>query len=616
MSWDGHILTRAVAAGSGLALAAGLVACSVPQDAARSGGAPPPLVLSIGTNDPEGRPASDQVAEFARQVQSASQGAVRIEPRYRVGGEGTPGWDQIVARQVMEGELDLAMVPARAWDTEGVTSLRALQAPLLVTTDDHLDAVVRDDELSGELLGGLADVGVTGLALVPEGIRHLLSLDGTGSVVARLADGGEVRAPRSETTWAFFEELGAIPSDREPGAGIVAAESEIALAETVGTVHGVVGNLPLFPKANALVVNTDVLDGLSEQQQAWLREAAAATRDWAVDSRDHDASLATDYCEQGGTVVHDPRAASRQVTDAAAAVTAELARDPGTDRLLDRIDALRPAQEGTVLPECAPEPGTLTGAVTPDGGALPDGVYRVEFTEDYLADQGLSGDMIGHNLGVWTIRLRDGRFEVDQVSRDFTDRFGGDYQVVDDHLYWQPYPEEPPLHVTWRTTEDGDLVFPRILDGVPDAAFHWGLPWRRIGDVAGDRDPQPVEITASTIRPDGGDLPDGTYRFRLTDDYLEEHGLSPEEVAFNHGVWTTVLDDGRWVIDQVAPDVTDHFEGVYQVVGSEVWWRFHDVEEVIRLRWSVIGDGDLVFEEVPAPDVPDFQFDLVWERVD
>ena len=32
----------------------------------------------------------------------------------------------------MTGELEMGLIPARAWDTEGVTSLRALHAPFLV----------------------------------------------------------------------------------------------------------------------------------------------------------------------------------------------------------------------------------------------------------------------------------------------------------------------------------------------------------------------------------------------------------------------------------------------------------------------------------------------------
>jgi TRAP-type C4-dicarboxylate transport system substrate-binding protein len=601
---------RVVAAGAGMALAALLVACTgLPRDATRSGDAPP-RVLTMGTNDAEGRPSSLQIVEFARHVESVSDGSMRIEPRYAAAGRDIDNWDQAVAGLVMDGEVDLGMIPARAWDTEGVTTLQALHAPLLVTSDAHMDAVVRDEDLAGELLGGLVEVGVTGLGLVPEAIRHLLVPEKEGSAVERLAAGGEVRAPWSQTTWAFFEALGARPTDAEFAPEMVAAESQLSLVGTVGAADAVVGNLPLFPKINTVVINSDVLAGLSEDQEGWLREAAAATRDRAVAERAPDADLAAGLCHAGTTVLSDPMAESPAVRRAAAEVTAGLRADPGTGDLIDRIEALRPADAIRTFPGCAPE--TADESIVPTGGELPDGVYRVEFTDAYLEDQGLSPEMIGINHGVWTITLRGGRFDVDQVASDLTDQFEGTYAAKGNELVWVPYPDEPPLRVTWRVSADGSLEFPRILSGPPDAAFHWGQPWKRVGDAPAAED---LEVTGDTIRPEGGDLPDGTYRYRFTVADLIDRGLTPDTAAGNHGTWTTVLDDGRWTVEQVAPDLTDRFEGIYQVEGKDVWWRFHDTLEVIHLRWSTTDAGDLVFEEVPEPEVPDFQFDVVWKRV-
>ncbi len=219
--------------------------------------------------------------------------------------------------------------------------------------------------------------------------------------------------------------------------------------------------------------------------------------------------------------------------------------------------------------------------------------------------------MIGYNHGVWTLTLEGGTWEAHQVAADITDTFGGVYEVRGDELFWLFEDEQAMFRVSWSLGPDGSLRFGPVTEGAADGHFHWGLPWQRVGDTDG----APAAPTSDTIEPDGGDLPDGTYRFRLTDDYLADHGLTPEEVAGNRGVWTTVLDDGRWEVEQVAPDLSDRFEGVYQVIGRDVWWRFHDNLEVLHLRWSVTDDGDLVFEEVGAPAVPDFQFDLPWERV-
>ncbi len=58
-----------------------------------------------------------------------------------------PGGDEPVIEKLRSGGFEMAVIPARAWSTAGVTSLAALQAPFLVQSDAQMDAVVRDDEL-------------------------------------------------------------------------------------------------------------------------------------------------------------------------------------------------------------------------------------------------------------------------------------------------------------------------------------------------------------------------------------------------------------------------------------------------------------------------------------
>ena len=128
------------------------------------------------------------------------------------GGRYQPHWDQAIATMLMDGQLDLAMVPSRAWDDLGVTSLTALTAPFLITTDTLTQEVLADEDLVGQLTAGLHDIGVEALALYPEGLRHPFGFDGP----LRGADdyeGGVVRAAWSRSTNAMFEALGATTDD-------------------------------------------------------------------------------------------------------------------------------------------------------------------------------------------------------------------------------------------------------------------------------------------------------------------------------------------------------------------------------------------------------------------
>ena len=161
-------------------------------------------VLTLGLVSPEsrGRPGSLDVEYLAEQVRSLSDGRVRIEVTWDVG-NGASSWDQVTAQRVIDGKAELGFIPARAWDELGVTTLQALHAPFLVTSDAALDAVV-SDPIVGELLAGLEPTGVTGLGLFPEGLRHPV---GYGQPLREPADfvGVGIRTPLSQLSWETLE---------------------------------------------------------------------------------------------------------------------------------------------------------------------------------------------------------------------------------------------------------------------------------------------------------------------------------------------------------------------------------------------------------------------------
>jgi TRAP-type C4-dicarboxylate transport system substrate-binding protein/predicted nucleic acid-binding protein len=225
----------------------------------KAGGDPAPITLRIGTDDTPGRPGAMQIEQFAQQVDRRSDGQLTIEPVWQAAGQGGNDPDQVVARMVVDGDLDMGMIPARAWDTEGVTSLRALHAPFLVTTDDLAGRIVTSD-IADDMLAGLDTLGVTGLALLPEGLRHLFlyGTDATASSALPDLGGKTVRAPNSATSYAALEALGARPDDYggdraaegraiEDGSAI-GAESSFAWATVLPAPTTAIGDVVLFPK--------------------------------------------------------------------------------------------------------------------------------------------------------------------------------------------------------------------------------------------------------------------------------------------------------------------------------------------------------------------------------
>ena len=308
-----------------------------------------PKVLRIGTQDDANVPTRAQIEEFALQVQDRSDGGLFIEPVYRAGGDEVRGWDQLVARRVVSGDLEMAVVPARAWDTEGVLAFRALSAPFLVTSSAMIREVVKPEYARG-MLAGLKDSGVTGLALFPDGPRVLFSFS-TPILAPADIQGMVVRAPLSATNYAVLESLGAVPrdlADQEFGEGVEsgtvgAAESSMAYASNLPgalnkTGHAIAtGNLVLHSKISTLVINDKARAALTQEEQQVLQEAADATRDWAASLLSPLSSEARRYCENGGRVVLATDQELNAFRDAAAPVYRVLEQDADTRSLLQRL---------------------------------------------------------------------------------------------------------------------------------------------------------------------------------------------------------------------------------------------------------------------------------------
>jgi TRAP-type C4-dicarboxylate transport system substrate-binding protein len=457
----------------------GVSACTdLPGSNDKAGGDPDPITLTMATDETAGRPAAEQIEEFARQVEERSGGSLVIEPRFAAaGGVGQTAWDQKVARLVVDGEFDLGMIPTRAWDTEGVDTLRALNTPFLITTDEAVNAVVTDDELATDLMSGLDEVGIAGLALVPEGLRHLFMYGDTTLTAPALA-GAVVRAPRSDTTWAFLKAIGARPTDRSDEGSFTIAESSFAVAPG-GVSRAAVGNLTLFPKVNVIAANSEQMAELTEEEQRIVSDAALATRDWAVAENVSDQVQADAWCANGqGDVTHASDALVSDIRAGARLVIEDLRADPQTADLITRIAEIPATANRGAVRVCRRSGATLNNAavnVAPTGGGLPDGTYRAEYTDAYLRAHGLSEENVANNHGVWTFELKDGHWAFDQAAPDITDHDEGVYEVRSDDLYWA-LPEGQVLHFRWEADTEGDLHFYQYRDHGWNADPHYPFP--------------------------------------------------------------------------------------------------------------------------------------------
>jgi hypothetical protein len=248
-------------------------------------------------------------------------------------------------------------------------------------------------------------------------------------------------------------------------------------------------------------------DALTDRQRGWVREAAAQAVTASATATYDETSLAKQLCGQGARFA----ALRARVTP----VVARLAADRRNGPVLKEVQAVAAAHPATETPRvdlaCRLGLSAATGTmdVPATVSALPAGVYRVELTVADVTGAGLPGGA-GFS-GIWTVTVRDGRYEVichpkDEPGLDCGHSVSskpndvGDLRGAGDVVYFVPDlqrlskaagctlppsesrpgacgPNEP-FRVTWRA--DGATLRFGPVDGDGPGAFTVE-PFRKIG---------------------------------------------------------------------------------------------------------------------------------------
>jgi TRAP-type C4-dicarboxylate transport system substrate-binding protein len=330
-----------------------------------TGGAPAAKAVVLTLANPH--TGDMEIGEWTRAVERLSGGAIRIEVTgdWRVGEvEAERG----TLEDVRAGKVDLARIPTRAWDTFGVDSFQALEAPLLVDSL-ALQQRVLTGPLGAAMLDGVRAVGVEPVGLLPGSPRRPV---GVTRDLLEPADyrGARIGVRPSAIHEATMRALGA-RVERIAGVqgldGLDGTETDfltVDFARYDQQARSMTANVALWPRAVAIVINRDAWERLSHEQQAILTDASSTAlgevmrREGRYERGGPEATCSADF-----TLVRARPSAVAALRRAVAPVYRQLERDAVTGRAIEEIEQIKATLPGEPVPTCDRQRGGVSGPI-------------------------------------------------------------------------------------------------------------------------------------------------------------------------------------------------------------------------------------------------------------
>lgn len=460
----------------GVVLGLAAAACTSAGGDKAGGSSPKVVMLSLG--DVENDPSS--VQPYADAVKALSGGTLQIQIKLNWR-RGDPQNEGALIKDVERGKANLGVVPVRSFDTVGIDSFQAMQAPFLI--DSYaLEKRVLSSDIPAKMLAGMRPAGLVGLAVLPGDLRKPLGLT-RALVSASDYRGARVGIRPGKVADATMRALGAIPVAYVPRDISSLDGMETHLDAIAGNRYDsnateLTGNVNFWPRDEAVFINARTFDALSPQQREWLREAGPRSLStWPVcPSEQCDRGGGDTLCNRGLTVDSATTAEVAQLRRAVQPVYDDLERNAENRTLIDEIIKMRDETVDTpdVLSPCAGSSERATTTVTPLDGTWEASITRKELLAAGIAD---AGEDQPANYGHFTLKFDRGDFDLAQEPK-LGGSESGTYVVNGNTLNLTVTggccPGEA-WSMTWSLYRD-TLT---LKGGIP-ATFR-AKPWRRVG---------------------------------------------------------------------------------------------------------------------------------------
>ena len=472
------------------ALALGATACGAGNLDKAGNPSSKPLVLTLA----DGNGDTSDAQPFAAAVWNLSHGTLQI----KIEGNWRPddgSYETGLINDVRAGKAQLGIAASRAFDTVGITSFQALQAPFLID-NIALERKVLGSSIPAKMLAGLRPYGLTGLGMFPGPLRRPLGFT-KPLLAASDYRGARVGIRPSAVTAAMFRALGAVPVTQPrlnsglPVAGLTGIEAHAALIAQGWDLPGAIltGNVVFEPRPNVVFMNQRAYAALTASQRGVLLRAAAQARHAGI-FQGNDTAAAVGLCQSGTLIVAASPADLAGLRAAVQPVYTTLESNPSTKAYIGQITAMRRAVGGApgavTCPAHAVPAGQITTTVTPL-----DGTWQVTYTRaEFAAAGAYPGELLPSegNWGEITFNFSRGHFwEASRPATAPATTSSGTYVVAGRKMtfYFQyqngaraPGVAGPYL---WSVYKDTLTLKKAAPPGVQIATGFVVKPWRRIG---------------------------------------------------------------------------------------------------------------------------------------
>ena len=473
----------------GLVVVVSIVASSCAGSGAgdKAGGSGDPVVLRMATVNGDLN-FTPQIKNFVDRVGELSEGNIRIEIAYEVGSFAADA-ETAVVRGVAGSSFDLGFVGTHVFESMGVDSLRALTAPMLIDSYALEDAVI-DSGITDQMMQGLDDAGVTGLAILGGALRKPVTVkrpllgpaDWSGITFGVPKSEGQERAIGELAT--PLQVIGDARDTALQNGTIDGFESSLLAYRLNGQEDAApyaTANVNLWPQTLAVVANPDVVADLTAQQRTWLQQAADDAAERSAALVNTDAQNIKELCDSGARFAEASEAELTALREALSGVYADLQQDPETSDFIEQIQALK----DSTTPEALTVPAGCTGkapGLAAGKGSAPaylNGIYRYTITKQ---------DVVEHDMGdpadyptTNTVTLDDGRFSIRGVGPLGQGGFSGTYTVEKNRITFEVPEYDETTTWTFFVDDDGDLHLTPVQPMDPGTAFEFSVhPWTRI----------------------------------------------------------------------------------------------------------------------------------------